>query len=89
MQIDFPELTSLKEYPLHPKGEDHYKCNPHDNNAETDWRCYRCVSVELLRLKDFGDEWCDWTIDGDQHKVVKLSYLVARSIYYGVLTKGK
>lgn len=89
--VEFPPLTSLVEYPLHPTGiyDEHnrWACldpeSPTQNVTAFDWRCPACVIAAQATIVNQGDRRVSWRQSADdEDKDVTLSWLVARAVYW-------
>ncbi len=86
--IDYPPLTPLSGYPLHNwdyGDENPYACErPEDPTCtQFDWRCPACLLAAQAQLINKGDYSTAWRrYDISPAVEVKLSWLIARSIYW-------
>lgn len=88
--MDFPPLTAVDEYPLHPEGiyeNPLWACmtpeRPRDGRTNYDWRCHACVRAAEAHIAVQGDDTMWWTITrGAEPKEVATSWMVERSQYW-------
>ena len=91
---DYPPLTPVSEYPLHPSGiydmaSSYWACSQpereRDGSTAYDWRCPNCVIAAAAAIVNQGDATMLWTPTGGADPVPKkLSWMVARSTHWGV-----
>lgn len=84
----FEPLASLEEFPLHSShGYDEDIVWACDGGFNYDWRCSECVAQAQEDMDDFGvgdmeQEWIRYP--GAKPIKVQLSWLIARSRYWGI-----
>lgn len=88
---DFPPLTSVTDYPLHPEGiygsESWWACQhperPRDDWTAYDGRCRSCAIAAGAHVKIQGDQVVHWLPSGEaKMQQVTQSWLVERSYYW-------
>lgn len=89
--MDFPPLTSVEDYPLHP--DEIYEAGilwacstperEPDGRTAYDWRCRACVIAAQANIENLGDHSMWWTpTGGAEPQLESLSWMVARSLYW-------
>ncbi len=90
-QTEYPPLTPLDDYPLHPEGiyspEYIWACSaperPRDAQTAYDWRCHDCVRAAEMHITLHGDDETEWTrTRGAEPIWRRLSWMVARSRWW-------
>lgn len=88
---EYPPLTSVIAYPLHPTGiypPDYvWACEhperPRDNRTAYDWRCRPCVMLAEAHIRIHGDQVVAWKVnDRAEPTQVAQSWLVERSLHW-------
>lgn len=86
---NFPGLTEPgRDFALHHDQDLVYGCmRPESPDIEAfDWRCPQCVLAAKVVVLQFGDDTVTWSHAPDAGpREVSLSWLIARSEYWGVL----
>jgi len=89
--MEYPPLTPIEEYPLHPRGVysdgSVWACahpeRPRDDLTTYDWRCEGCVLAAAVHLTADGDCLVMWTPTGGAEPIEKsLSWMIARSRWW-------
>ena len=95
---DFPPLTSVVDYPIHPEGiygpETWWACQHPERSRDDwtgyDWRCSPCVLMAGAHVKIQGDQVVHWTpTAGARPVIVTQSWLVERSRHWLGLSNGR
>lgn len=87
---NFPGLNPPENLPFHPDAEKFvYACEQPENPGVNafDWRCPACVLAAKAYVYTYGDAAIEWHFDDNTGAIVTLSWLIARSEYWGVLER--